>query len=127
MPFSKADAVTNRSALIFSVWPEMKELWVRQRLGINLLLLLTLFCTGLYGAWLGKNGIDPHDHIPVMQSWRDVLGDVDTSFPVFFLLQAVFTNNTLRNRNVGRRTSLTFHCFSLNRIESVTMVCRDDF
>lgn len=127
MPFSKADAVTNRSDLIFSVWPEMKELQVGQRLSINLFLLPILFCKWLYVAWLGKNEIDSHGHIPAVQSLRDMFGDADTNFPVFFLLQAVFTSSTLRNRNVGRRTksSLTFHCFSLNRKESVTTVSRD--
>lgn len=50
---------------------------------------------GLSEAWLGKNEINPHDRIPVVQSLRDMPGDVVTSFPVFFLLQAVFTSNTL--------------------------------
>jgi len=42
---------------------------------------------------------------------RDMFGDVDINFPVFFLLRVVSTGNTLRNRNVGRKfqSSLTFH------------------
>lgn len=70
MIFSKADIVTNRSELYFSV-PWNGRAVGRWRLSTSLL-LPTIFCKCIYVALMGKSKIASHGCIPSVLSFRDI-------------------------------------------------------